>query len=56
MSPPGLGHRDRRGTEVLFKQSPQVTFAHAEPLSKLFNADIVERAFRDKPEGARDGS
>ena len=50
MKPAGLRDRDRGRSEVLHKQSPEMTGSNPKLVRQVFDAAIVQRAFRDQPE------
>jgi hypothetical protein len=53
--PPGLGHADRRGAQVLQEQPPQLPPADAHAFGQALDISVVERAGLDQGQGARDG-
>ena len=53
--PAGLGDGDRRGTEMLVKEAPQLALADAQAFGQIIDARLVERAKLDQGERAGDG-
>jgi hypothetical protein len=47
-----LRYRNRRGSDVLAKQPPQLSGADAQPVGKAFNVILVETASFDQAERA----
>ena len=51
---PGLGHRDRRGAQVLAKQAPKLALAHPQSRGQPVDIGLVQRAGLDQAERPRD--
>ena len=53
--PAGLGHRHRRGAQMLAEQSPKLSLAHPQPTGKTVHIAIIQGALLDQGHGPGHG-